>query len=180
MSNGHGSVGYVYFIAYDSAEWRAVLPFVKVGFTNDLDRRMRAFATGTPIPLTVAGYIITEAPEKMEAWLHGQMGMCGCRVNREWFKINKRSMEVIDSLGDQIQENRINELFELPPNDHNDTSYLRKVISNCNDRIDELEELNNVMRKRLIEVDPMSYKYIGKKSIKPSGWATYKRLKPKQ
>lgn len=168
----------VYFIAYGEQEWRRVLPFVKVGFTNNLEKRMQTFSTGTPVPLVVAGFIETNSPEKLEAWIHDNMGMCGCRVNGEWFKINNHSMEIIDSLGDRIKENRIRELFMFPDNDHNDPSYLRNVVLNCNERIKELEGQNEIMRKRLIEIDPMSYKYINKRSIKPGNWVTYKRLKP--
>jgi len=168
-------MGYVYFITYDSKIWREVLPFVKIGFTNNLERRIKALSTGSPVALLLAGYIETNCQEELEEWIHGELGLLGARVNGEWFKVNSRSMELLDRLEKDIKENKIKKLFS-PEKEKCDEAFFRNIITKKDERIRELEKANNVMRYRLIDIDPLAYKYIPNKSIRPRGLKTSKRL----
>lgn len=172
--------GFVYIVTYDNEEWRKVLPFVKVGFANDINRRIKALSTGSPVLFVLAGFILTDNPKAYEERVHGKLGMMGCRVNREWFKIDKKSMEYFDSLDSEIQSNNLHELFSFEEGEKNTEAEMRKYCIRQKKRMDELEKSNAVMRDRLIEIDPLAHKYIEKQSVHQGNWMTYKLLKPKR
>jgi hypothetical protein len=169
--------GYVYFITYDSEEWRKVLPFVKIGFTNNLSRRMMALSTGSPVSLLLAGYIETEFPQATEEKIHGDLAVWGARVNGEWFKVNKRSMYIFESY--DIKENKIAQLFPIGEEHTGDDSYYRTIIKSQSDDINELERINEMMRNRLIEIDPLAHKYITRKSVRPNRLGNSRRVNPR-
>jgi hypothetical protein len=177
---GDAKMGYVYFITYDHEEWRKVLPFMKIGFTNNLDRRIKALSTGSPVPLILAGYIETNCPEELEEWIHGQLEPYGVRVNGEWFKVTSKAMELFYDLEKDIKENQIKELFSLSDEINPDEALYINMIKNQREHIRYLEDSNETMRKRLIEIDPLASKYITKKSIRPRGMETQYKLKPKR
>jgi hypothetical protein len=89
-------MGYVYI--YRSGDGNVF----KIGYTTDLEKRVKTHATGNPEPLTPFGVIETEHPSKCETYLHNRL-----RTKRstrsdgtEWFEVDP------DYLTDVIAEAR--------------------------------------------------------------------------
>ncbi len=57
---------------------------VKIGITNDINKRMASLQTGNPEPIILEYIEERYNPRKAEFWLHNQFS--AHRVGGEWFK----------------------------------------------------------------------------------------------
>jgi hypothetical protein len=101
--------GYVYFMAYDNADWRRILPVVKIGATNDVSRRLKQLNTGSPVRLVVVGIIEAAVPKTTELRLHVRFSTS--RIRGEWFSYTERMRDELLTM--PIKDNKFDELFEL-------------------------------------------------------------------
>ena len=156
--------GVVYFVAYDNDAWRSALPVVKIGSTFDLKNRLSQLNTGSPVPLIVAGYIESLHPRKIEFSLHAVLNWC--RLNGEWFRLDIQALNELKNY--DIKESRIDELFAISNIDltMSTLASTRDKLFEMSKEIEEKDRIIESMSNRLIEVDPMAYKFIPKKSIK--------------
>lgn len=58
--------------------------YVKIGVTNDVDKRLKQLQTGNPSQLVLEYVEARYKPEKAEKWLHQVFQHK--RINGEWFK----------------------------------------------------------------------------------------------
>lgn len=80
--------GYVYFI--QSGENGPI----KIGFTKNIENRMRALKTSSPYPLVLIGYF--KSNRKLEKQLHRQFKEHKTKKNGEWFLPNAELLNLIE------------------------------------------------------------------------------------
>lgn len=81
--------GWVYFLH------ATVTESVKIGWTaNDIDVRLKACQTGSPVPLTVLGQV--RARPKIEKALHRRFAHL--RIRGEWFQATRELLTFIEDL----------------------------------------------------------------------------------
>lgn len=67
---------------------------VKIGWTTDWQRRLRAYRTQCPPPVDLLLLIASEHPRRMEKQLHQHF--VHRRVEREWFDLQRHDLEVLE------------------------------------------------------------------------------------
>ena len=86
--------GTIYFLTYEDAAFRELHPFIKIGkTTRPLCERLQELSTGTPVNLTVAGYIETDHLDKLESRLLKKLKHH--RARGEWIHVD---MDIIKYL----------------------------------------------------------------------------------
>lgn len=130
----------VYFVAYDEPEYRKILPFIKIGKTTDLQGRMQAFQTGSPIKIGVVGFVKSKDAHTLEHALHNRFGKD--RIAGEWFR---RSAGMVSSIRANyvVEGDRFDEFID-PPESHDV-------------KIQKLEEENAMLRSNLRELEIKFY-----------------------
>lgn len=99
---------YVYFIQIgDSGD-------IKIGYTNNIKKRLKELQTGSPKKLKLLGYI--DGGRTKEQELHSQFKQY--RVNGEWFRLHQ---EIVDYINKNTKTNTWIEL------DSGKTSVLMKM-----------------------------------------------------
>lgn len=68
----------------------------KIGSTTDLDKRLLALQSFSPVALEVLAVIECSDIEKAEAWLHTKFA--SCRHHSEWFDLSDDDVQWIMSL----------------------------------------------------------------------------------
>lgn len=159
--------GLVYFVTYDNDAWRKALPVVKIGSTTDLKRRISQLSTGSPVSLISAGHILCDSgrkAERLEFSIHSEFNWC--RLSGEWFKLDVVALNKLKSY--DIKKSRFDELFVIRDMDLTMTTlaHARDKLVEMTAEIKEKDRIIETMRRRLIEVDPMAYKYIPKTSCR--------------
>lgn len=91
--------------------------FYKIGYTIDLDKRLRSLQTGNPKPLTVAAVVEIDHPARLENELHRMFRHL--QISGEWFRLD-------DEYVQQCKEYMINAAINesLAQNDAYRSSYL--------------------------------------------------------
>lgn len=91
--------------------------FYKIGYTTDLDKRLRSLQTGNPKPLTVAAVVEIDHPARLENELHRMFR--SLQVSGEWFRLG-------DEYVQQCKEYMINAAISesFAQNDAYRSSYL--------------------------------------------------------
>lgn len=102
--------GIVYFIACKDPEYRIKNPHMKIGWTTDLEGRLRGIQTGSPVELDVMGYIKSDDPVKLEKYFHSIFKKD--KRHGEWFDVTDAMLTRINCY--HVCENRLKEFF-LPP-----------------------------------------------------------------
>jgi hypothetical protein len=77
--------GFVYFVECDD--------FIKIGYTESVEDRVRALATATPYPLTVLATI--NGSQNTESCLHSRFA--DARHKGEWFRKTPELLDYIES-----------------------------------------------------------------------------------
>lgn len=81
------NLGYIYFVK------EKLNGCVKIGRSQDLEKRLQLFAVKLPFEIELLRYIKTYNFEKIELELHGYYA--SKRVNGEWFKLNEEDINNI-------------------------------------------------------------------------------------
>jgi hypothetical protein len=81
---------WLYFIMNESTG------YVKIGFTYDLEERLRKIRLGTPEPLTVIHKVETRFYAELEKMLHERFA--NKRLRGEWFALNEDDLNYVFSL----------------------------------------------------------------------------------
>jgi len=102
--------GYVYFIACKDPNYRISNPHMKIGWTTDLRGRLISIQTGSPVELSIMGYIETEEPKKLERYFHTLFKKD--RKHGEWFDVNRSMIAKINSY--HVYESRLDDFFLEP------------------------------------------------------------------
>lgn len=95
-------LGYVYFLQDKSTG------YIKIGFSTQLEKRIKALGTGLPEKPELLARIKAYAHE--EARYHTMF--CGDRIRGEWFKPSVRIMNYIKDLHDSTNMDGRKQFFE--------------------------------------------------------------------
>lgn len=97
---------YVYFVACKDPDYRIANPHMKIGYTTDLEGRLKSIQTGSPVELCFMAYIRSDDAKALERYFHKIFRKD--RKHGEWFDvtyamINKiKCYPLIDSIFDEF------------------------------------------------------------------------------
>jgi hypothetical protein len=139
----------VYFITVGDVDWRIIHPFIKIGRTNDLPRRLKDLSCASPIELIPVGSIWAKESAALERMFHRAFQRN--RRNGEWFELDPNMVDIIR--GYSVIDDRFDELFSFNSKqmDSRDLriSALERALVNANNTINEKEMIIEKMDSQI-------------------------------
>ena len=84
----------IYFIAQNNNT-------IKIGYSQDIKKRIKSLKTASPYPLLLLGYI--DGDREMEKYLHEKFKKL--HMEREWFNVSEESREILNFINDNTLTN---------------------------------------------------------------------------
>ena len=167
-------IGYVYFITFEDAEFRLKMPAIKIGSTYDIEKRMRALSTGSPMPLKLIGFLVHNPPSHLEAKL--QYEFHEFRMNGEWFRASVGLIEELTTLDQKFDI--LDDLFKFDK-EIAEKEWANYRVQRLLERIDKKEDTIKELLGHIKKVDPSGFPIIYQRVISGRPFHMQKRLKTK-
>lgn len=144
---------YVYFVACKDPNYRIANPHMKIGYTSDLEGRLKGIQTGSPVELCFMAYIRSDNAKALERYFHKLFRKD--QKHGEWFDVTVAMINQIKCY--PLLDSILDEFF-IDPTEGSPSQEVSKLQAEISELRKVIESKDKFLRDKGIEyTTPVAY-----------------------